>query len=266
MGPQSLIVLMTDFGTEHWHVAAMKGEILSRSPNATILDLSHKVPRQNIESAAFLLHCAVDSFPPQTIFCCVVDPGVGSDRGTLVGWIGDYGYVGPDNGLATPLLERADGEFSLFQIKSPMFKRDHVSRTFHGRDVFAPAAARLWLGDDPRMAGPRVTEPLQLPPNRGERNNGSISGQIMLIDHFGNAVLSIERSSFGDELQDRKFELRVGDMQLDHIVATYASSEKGDPMCYWGSAGYLEVAVNFGSASEEFNLKVGDAVTISLDS
>ena len=118
MGSNALVVMMSDFGAEHWYDAAMKGEILSRAPHAVILDLSHEVPRHSVEQAAFLLHCALDSFPRQTIFCCVVDPGVGSTRGTLVGWVGDWGFVGPDNGLVSPMLDLAGDKVELHEIKS----------------------------------------------------------------------------------------------------------------------------------------------------
>ncbi len=264
MGPGSLIVMMTDFGTKHWYDAAMKGEILRRAPQAMILDLSHEVPRQSIEQGAFLLHCAVDSFPRRTIFLCVVDPGVGSERRTLVGWVGEFGFVGPDNGLATPLLDRSGGSVELHEIKSPTFRNPMVSATFHGRDLFAPAAARLLLGDDPRMAGPRVVDPVKLPSFMAREENGKILGKVMMLDHFGNAVTNIDQGRFEAWMSQAPFDLSVRDLRLRQAEKTYRGKPVGEPLCYWGSSRYLEIAVNFGSAAEVYQIQTGDPVTIAL--
>lgn len=258
---------MTDFGTEHWYEAAMKGEILRRAPDAKILDLSHNVQRQEIRQGAFILHCAADSFPKRTVFCCVIDPGVGSERKALIGWVGNVGFVGPDNGLVTPLLWRVNeqrGEkVELYEIRSPLFVNREISQTFHGRDVFAPAAARLILGDDPRMAGPRVTDPITLPPIRAELNDKRIDAEIMMIDHFGNAITNVHFDHFAPQLSG-KFNLSVRDLKLTGVDSTYSQKAPGEACCYWGSSGFLEVAVNFGSAAENFGLAAGDALTIEL--
>jgi hypothetical protein len=242
----------------------MKGEILRRSPAASILDLSHNVPRQSVEQGAFMLHCAVDSFPRKTIFCCVVDPGVGSSRRGMVGWVGDYGYVGPDNGLVTPLLWRSGGHCDLYEIKSQTFRNSVVSPTFHGRDVFAPAAARLQLGDDPRMAGPRVADPKTLPPIEAKLEGSQLLGKVMLIDHFGNAVTNIQQSQHAARLQDGAFRLAVKGLAIEKIASRYTESPVGEALCYWGSSGFLEIAVNFGSASAAYDIHFGDPVTVDL--
>jgi len=260
----SLIVMMTDFGTENWFDAAMKGEILRRAPDARILDLTHQVPRHSIQQGAFLLHCAVDSFPRQTIFVCVVDPGVGSERRSLVGWVGEFGFVGPDNGLITPLLDRCNGAMELHEIKSTIFRNTNVSATFHGRDLFAPAAARLYLGDDPRMAGPRVLDPVRLAPLKPREENGSIIGTVQLIDHFGNAITNIDQSVLGERLGQSQFEVNVGTLRLNRIEETYRGKTEGEPLCYWGSSRYLEIAVNFGSAADTYLIKPGQPVTITF--
>lgn len=266
MGPGSLIVIMTDFGMEHWHDAAMKGEILRRAPSAMILDLSHDVPRHSIEAGAFLLHCAIDSFAKQTIFLCVVDPGVGSDRKALVGWVGDYGFVGPDNGLITPLVERAGGEFHIHEIKSPNFRNERVSPTFHGRDIFAPAAARLMLGDDPNMAGRRVENPILLKPINAQETADGITGRVMLIDHFGNAVTNIAQSVSEKAMSTRKFTLQIKGLQIDHIDTTYSKGTLSTPLGYWGSSGFLEVAINFGSVAATFGINRGDPAVVTFHS
>lgn len=259
--------MMTDFGTEHWYEAAMKGEILRRAPDAKILDLSHNVPRQAIKQGAFILHCAADSFPRRTVFCCVIDPGVGSDRKALIGWVGHYGFVGPDNGLVTPLLERVNEEkgekVELYEIRSPLFMNKAVSATFHGRDIFAPASARLILGDDPRMAGPRVDNPVRLPQIRAGLKGNRIHSEVMLIDHFGNAISDIHVEHYGEVLK-KGFHLRIRNLELTNIDANYNAKKPGEPCCYWGSSGFLEIAVNFGSAAEDFGLTSGDILTLDL--
>ncbi|MBI1785591.1 SAM-dependent chlorinase/fluorinase [Candidatus Sumerlaeota bacterium] len=254
---------MTDFGTAQWYDAAMKGEILRRAPHATILDLSHDVPRQSVEQGAFLLHCAVDSFPQRTIFTCVVDPGVGTDRRTLVGWVWEFGFVGPDNGLVTPLLERSWGTHELHEIKAPTFRNERVSKTFHGRDVFAPAAARLFLGDDPRMAGPRVVDPIRLPPMKASVEGEKIIGKVMTIDHFGNAITNIDQDRFEERLANAPFELGLKGIKIFEIRPTFKGAIPGQPLAYWGSSRYLEVAVNLGSVAESFLINAGDPVWIT---
>ncbi len=260
----SLIVLMTDYGTAQWYDAALKGEILSRAPHASVIDLSHDVPRHAVEQGAFLLHCAANSFPKRTIFLCVVDPGVGSERKTLVGWAGEFGFVGPDNGLITPLLERAGQEFELHEIKAPLFRNDRVSATFHGRDLFAPAAARLFLGDDPRLAGPRVSDPIRLPGLKSTREKNRIVGKIMIVDHFGNAVTNIDEEAFAPALTAGKFQLSIKSLKFSEIGRTYRDSMAGQPMLYWGSSRYLEIAVNLGSAAEAFLIRPGDPVEVTF--
>lgn len=258
----SLIVLMTDFGTEHWYVAAMKGEILRRAPHAVILDLSHHVPRHATDHAAFILDCAADSFPRQTIFLCVVDPGVGSTRRGLIGRVGNFGFVGPDNGLATPLLDRAGDNFYLHEIRTSTFRNERVSKTFHGRDIFAPAAARLLLGYDPRLAGPQVLDPVRLPALHARRSGDRITGRVMMVDNFGNAITDI-RDSLASDLATG-FSLKVRGLSIREISDIYADRERGAPLCYWGSSGHLEIAVNYDSAARLFGIEPGDPVSIEL--
>lgn len=262
MGYGSLVVVMTDFGTAHWYDAAMKGEILRRAPDAKILDLSHDVPRHSIEQGAFMLQCAVDSFPKRTIFLCVVDPGVGTERKSLVGWVGEFGYVGPDNGLLTPLWERAAGICQLHEIKTSTWQNDRVSHTFNGRDIFAPAAARLLLGDDPRLAGPRVLKPVLMPLKVAVEQSGVIQAKVMMIDPFGNAITNIPKGSYGERFANQPFKLKVNKLELGEIKPTYKGMEPGSPLLYWGSSNYLEIAVNMGSAAETYAIKPGDSITI----
>jgi hypothetical protein len=260
-GPRP-IALLTDFGLSDWYVAAMKGQILRRLPAALIIDLSHGVPAQQLESGTFVLRCVLPSMPDGTIFCCVVDPGVGAERRAICGRIGAWGYVGPDNGLATALLEQAGGDFALFEIESPEFRAQTVSPTFHGRDLFAPAAARLAAGAPPERAGRSVGDPLMLPPIEPESLSHGIVARVMLVDHFGNLVTNVARQGYEEQLVDRKFMIRAGALRLDTLTKTYGHVRRVEALAYWGSAGTLEIAVNHGSAAAVTGLRPGDSVYI----
>ena len=256
------IALLTDFGLSDWYVAALKGQILKRLPEARIIDVSHGVPAQQIQSGAFLLRCVLDSMPEDTIFCCVVDPGVGTQRRALCGRIGPWGYVGPDNGLATPLLERVGGDFALYEIQSPEFRAEQVSATFHGRDLFAPAAARLAAGVPPEQAGRPVPDPVMLPPFAPEPLSHGLVARVMLVDHFGNLVTNVPRQGYEERLTNGRFMIRAGALRLGAITETYGHVRQIEALAYWGAADTLEIAINRGSAAEVTGLRPGDSVYI----
>lgn len=255
------IVLLTDFGLKDWYVGAMKGEILKRAPGATILDLCHLIEPQNVRSAAFQLWCALASMPADALFCCVVDPGVGTDRRSLCGRIGSWMFCGPDNGLLTPLARRAGGDMELYTIEHPDFRNPTVSATFHGRDLFAPAAARLALGVDPAMAGPRVHDPMLFGDLLPEEHGGVLVARVMMIDHFGNLVTNVDRERYGGLLESA-VEIRVGRLTVRQMGVTFGSVERGDAVAYWGSAGTLEIGINQGSAAQRSQLPVDGVVEI----
>ncbi len=254
------VALLTDFGLGDWFVGAMKGEILRRAPQTPILDLTHGVPAGSIEAGAFALAAALGSLPCPAVLCCVVDPGVGSARRAICGRIGRWLYSGPDNGLATPLLEPAGTDFELFEITQPDWRNPHLSRTFHGRDLFAPAAARLALGRPPQEAGPPVTDPVRLvvPPPR--RDGALIVARIVWVDHFGNLITNLPRELTGDD----SLMIEAGPWRLDGVSATFADVPPGQPLACWGSAGTLELAICLGSAAAATGLKLGDPVRVRI--
>jgi S-adenosylmethionine hydrolase len=265
MTPSPLpIALLTDFGTRDWYVAAMKGEILGRLPEAQIIDVSHGVPPGQIEAGAFVLRCVMDSMPLATVFCCVVDPGVGGDRRAICGRIGQSFYSGPDNGLATPLFERSENDFSLYEIESAQFRSGRVSATFHGRDLFAPAAALLAAGTPPESAGLAVTDPVRLPPFGPEPCESGLRARVMWIDHFGNVITNVSRQSWADKLQTGRLKIRAGSLTIQTIGRTFGDVAPGEPLAYWGSADTLEIALNQGSAAEAAAIELGDPVVIEF--
>jgi S-adenosylmethionine hydrolase len=258
--PIAPIALLTDFGMDDGYVAAMKGEILCRVPGAVILDLCHAIPPGDLRAGAFMLGTLMPSMPEGTIFCCVVDPGVGTARRTLCGHAGRFSFAGPDNGLATPLLDAADGHVSLHEIQAPVWRNPNPSTTFHGRDLFAPAAARLAAGDSPIEAGPRVAEPLRLESVRPRIGEDGAEATIIWIDRFGNCITTFDRNAWEAPLARRRFSLRAGSLTLKSLHSTFGEVAKGSGLIYWGSSGFLEIAVNGGSAAREGAIEPGATV------
>ncbi|MFN3805092.1 MAG: S-adenosyl-l-methionine hydroxide adenosyltransferase family protein [Pyrobaculum sp.] len=249
------IALLTDFGTRDYFVAAMKGVILSINPRAAIIDITHEIPPQDVETGAFVLKAAYRWFPPGTIFVAVVDPGVGTERAPLLLKTRRYFFVGPDNGLLAPAAEE-DGVEGAYHIT---YKLPNVSKTFHGRDVFAPTAALLSLGVPPQALGHPVGQwrQLHLPaPQMGE----VITARVIYVDRFGNAYTNItqEPAKPGETLC---IETPTGVIKARH-VETYGRATPGETITLTNSEGYLEIAVAMGNAATAHNLKPGMEVKI----
>lgn len=240
------ITLLTDFGVADYFVGAMKGVILSINPHATIVDITHEIPAQDVAAGAFTLLAAYDAFPKGTIHVAVVDPGVGSSRRPIVVSAADRFFVGPDNGIFTHVLDSAS---EVFHVTASEYFRQPVSNTFHGRDIFAPVAAALSNGIDPSSLGPRIADPIRLSISRNP--------QIIHIDHFGNLITNITRDSYKQGTTLVVNGNRIGAFR--NFFGENAG-EAGEPFAIWGSAGFLEIAVNGGSAAEILGVKRGDEV------
>lgn len=266
----ALITLLTDFGTRDTYVGQMKGVILGIAPAATIVDLTHEVAPQRVVEGAFLLETALAAFPPGTIHLAVVDPGVGTARRAIAVATARAVFVGPDNGLlsaALPEAARPDGEgptvvaapddVAVVELANPAYRRGRVSHTFHGRDIFAPAAAHLAAGVPVQALGPRLVDLVALPPFRARRrSDGSLEAEIVSIDRFGNAITSAR----AEDLPPGAFIVSVRDHAIAGPVRTYAEAQ--GPTALVGSSGYLEIAVPGGSAAARLSLRLGDRVRI----
>ncbi len=226
------MTLTSDFGAEDGYVGAMKGVILSRAPGVTLVDITHAVARHDIAAAANALADAAPCFPPGTVHLAVVDPGVGGARTPVVVVAGGHSFVGPDNGLFSLVAPEPEAAYA---ISDPAFRRAVVSATFHGRDVFAPAAARLALGAAPHQAGPPVALVGRLDLARGHR--------VVHVDRFGNLVTDIA----GVPANAR---VRIAGRAIAGISQTYESVAVGELCAYVGSRGTIEIAVREGSAAE----------------
>jgi hypothetical protein len=248
-----LLTLTTDFGTSSPFVAAMKGVVLSINPGARLLDLSHDIPPFDLLHASFFLAEALPYFPAGTIHVVVVDPEVGSGRDALYVEVAGQRLLVPDNGC----WARLGAPARVLRLAEPRFWRASVSRTFHGRDVFAPAAAHLTLGVDPSELGPAAARWRALAaPEPGYFEDGA-TGQVVFVDHFGNLITNIR----GAALPARWSSARVGGEAARRVV-TYADAGPGELVALVSSSGMLEVAVTQGSAARRLSAGVGAPVRV----
>ena len=259
-----ILTLLTDFGTADYFVGAMKGVILSAAPGAVVVDLTHEVPPQDVRAGAFTLLAALDAFAPGAVHLAVVDPGVGSARRGIAAAAGGHLFVGPDNGLFSWALERLGGA-RVFHLDRERFFRPAVSSTFHGRDVFAPVAAALARGTPLEEVGTEVGDWTRLEPLRPERTASGLRGGVLHVDRFGNCVTSVARgdvpAGFGEGGAVR---LDVGRREVRSLRRFYAEGGEGEgePFAIWGSAGFLEVSVNRGSAARVLGAGPGAVVEV----
>jgi S-adenosylmethionine hydrolase len=266
-----VITLTTDFGTSDAYVGVMKGVILGINPNVQVVDITHAVPPQDIHEAAFLIHSAYRYFPKGTIHVIVVDPGVGSDRQAIICQTDHAFFVCPDNGILSYLLPEIENDeeqlWHVVAIQNRAYYLPEVSQTFHGRDIFAPVAAHLSLGVLIDDIGPPLQNLVQLSLPPLTISNDKLTGGIIKIDSFGNAITNISESELihlgnASTRGTSNYEVTVGSTQLKRLNRIYAESEIGAPLAIIGSSGMLEIAVNGGSAAQVLGLKHGDTVTI----
>lgn len=239
------ITLLTDFGTADGYVAAMKGVIASICPDAAIDDATHAIPQGDVAAAAFALARFWRLYPPGTVHVVVVDPGVGGDRRAIAARADGRLLVAPDNGVLSRVFA-AEAPDAIVSLDDPSYHRTPVSATFHGRDIFAPAAAHLARGEPPAALGSPVDDPVGLPwpsPSRGR--DDEVIGEVVHVDRFGNLITNLPAA-----WTRRAREVRVGDVGIGPTRRTYADVERGELVALIGSLGLLEVSVRDGSAAE----------------
>ena len=255
------ITLTTDFGHQDSYVGLMKGVIASINPQAQVIDLSHGVPPQNTLAAGLILQHAIRYFPAGTIHVVVVDPGVGSSRRPiLIEFHGCY-FIGPDNGVLSVPLERKQPS-QIIHLTNPMYQMQSNSRTFHGRDIFAPVAAHLSLGLPVGDFGEKLDSFVELAVPRVIRQEQQISGEIVYVDSFGNLFTNIRERDLTGLANDR-LRIVLGSTEIDGLAANYASVVDGEFACLFNSWGFLEIAVNKGDARQRTGAKVGDKVAVA---
>jgi S-adenosylmethionine hydrolase len=261
----ALITLLTDFGSSDYFVAALKGVILSVSPNTRIIDITHEIPPLDIAAAAFTLLASYNTFPARTIHLCVVDPGVGSSRRPILVTAGEQFFVGPDNGIFSYVLER-ESKTGVYHLNNEKYFRQPVSATFHGRDVFAPVAAALANGVKPEKLGAKIRDPVRLAPLYPDKSvEGRIRARIIHIDRFGNCITNLTKTDLTPEMIEGGVRLSMNDRTIK-TLRRYFSEDGGDDaklFAIWGSAGFLEIAATNRSAAKLLKARCGQTVVVS---
>jgi len=259
-----IVSLLTDFGVRDAYVGAMKGVILGICPAVTLVDISHEVSKHDVLQGAFILSQASPYFPEGSIHLAVVDPGVGTARRRIIVQGGRCFYVGPDNGVLS-LAVKGEGVVKAVEIRSEEYFLPRLSRTFEGRDIFAPVAAHLARGVDIDEFGPEIRSLVSLSIAEPERRGGEILGEVIHIDGFGNITTNISENMVGEIAVGASVEVIIGRVsKTTPFCRTYGEVPAKSPLLTLGSSGFLEVAVNQGSAEKLFKAKVGDRVTLTL--
>jgi S-adenosylmethionine hydrolase len=256
MSRAPIITLTSDFGDAGYYVGAMRGVLLSLCPEACLVDLTHRVAPYSPLEGSLVLFQACTTFPEGTVHLAVVDPGVGGLRKPIFVRARGYFFVGPDNGIFTPFL---DGTESVYRIRDEVALPGR-SETFHGRDLFAPAAARLARGDDPETVGERTHQAVHLHVPRPRRDGSLMVGQVLYVDHFGNLITNIHRNDLAGLGTD--LAVTVGTHEIRCLSRTYQDGALGESLALVGSSGYLEVAVVQGNAGAQLGMGKGERVRV----
>lgn len=249
--------MITDFGTSDWYVASMKGVILRKHPDCTIVDITHEIPPGQLFHGAWVLRQAFGHFPIGTVHLVVVDPGVGTSRAALAARAGGFFFLGPDNGVLSLALG-LHPEAEVRSIQSQEIILQPVSSTFHGRDVFAPAAAYLAAGGGLSALGPELKGWVRLEQAGVSRGEGFVEGRIVYLDRFGNGITNIAEEDLRGIPIGKGLRVLVGDfLVLDSLKKTYGEALPGEPLALVGSSGFLEIAVRGASAKDKLGLQAG---------
>ncbi len=260
--PPAIITLTTDFGVGSRYVAATKGVILSINPHAQIIDLSHAVPPRDIRAGAIVLAETARWFPPGTIHVAVVDPGVGSKRRVVYAQIGTQQFVAPDNGVLSRLAS-IDRPSKIIGVEDSKYWLPDVSRTFHGRDIMAPVAARLGLGLRTEKLGPPVKQLVELPWAEAQQVPNRIEGEVVEVDSFGNLITNITRAMLDGLPGGDSVIITCEEHETQGIFATFSDQPPMTLMAHVGSTGRLELAIVDENASAMLGVKAGAPVRVS---
>jgi S-adenosylmethionine hydrolase len=262
--PNAIITLTTDYGTNDHLVGTLKGVILRINPEATIVDITHNVAAYDLLDGALAIGSAFAYFPPRTIHVVIVDPGVGTERRPLLVTGDNQYFVAPDNGVLSLVYER-DPNVVVRHANVEHYYLQPLSKTFHGRDIFAPVAAWLSKSWQTASMGDEIQDYKRFALPRPKAANGALKGIVMRVDSFGNLVTNFRPEDLAEEArQNGKVSFQVGSHPVSRMVETFARGNAGEPVAYVGSSGYIEIAVNKGNASR--NLALGRGAPVTLES
>jgi S-adenosylmethionine hydrolase len=257
-----VIALLTDFGTRDHYAGAMRGVALGICPDATLVDITHDIQPQDVLGGALELAGAFKYFPAGTVFLAVVDPGVGSSRRGIAAEAGGFKFVAPDNGLLTMVFREAAPK-RVVELTERRYARPTVSRTFEGRDRFAPAAAWLARGIDLTALGRPMAAWHLLDIAEPSVGDARMTGEVLRVDRFGNLVTNIDRRTFDRFAGGSTLDIAAAHHLVTRLVATYADAETGSVCALFGSGDHLEIAVSGGNAAERLHLDRGAPVIVT---
>ena len=263
----SIITLLTDFGTEDAYVGVMKGVILSINPSAAVIDVCHYIDPQDLTEAAYLTKSSYRYFPKGTIHIIVVDPGVGGNRSIIAVKLSGHIFLAPDNGVLTLLMDEEEVD-TIVRVENTHYFLDSISRTFHGRDIFAPVGSHISKGVPIEKLGPHLIMQdlirLNIPkPYISDKNE--LIGMIISIDRFGNCISNIDENCLNKFVKngfEKKLEIKIGKTVIKGLSHTYTDAGSKRPLAIIGSFGYLEIASNCDNAGHLLNIKKGDILTL----
>jgi S-adenosyl-L-methionine hydrolase (adenosine-forming) len=258
------LTLTTDFGLKDGFVGTMKGVIWRICPLAQIADISHEIAPQNVLEGALVLWRAYSFFPAGTVHVAVVDPGVGTSRRPLAAHLGNHFFVGPDNGLFTPMYADAEKNgwtLELVHLTNQRYFLPQVSQTFHGRDIFAPVAAHLASGVPLLELGPALSDPVRLSMPKPEKTAAGWHAHVTAVDTFGNLATDLPAAALSGHLQ---FTFHVGGREVRGLVNSYGHARSGELVALVDSEDYVEIAVVNGSAARLLGMQVGDIVEVRV--
>lgn len=260
-----IITLTTDYGTTDHLVGVLKGVILKINPEVTIVDITHEVTPFDLLDGALAIASAYAYFPPRTIHVVVVDPGVGTERRPLLVSGQNQYFIAPDNGVLSGVFER-EQNFLVRHLTSEHYFLQQVSKTFHGRDIFAPVAAWLSKNWQPASMGEDITDFKRLALPKPKEADGGMKGVILKVDSFGNLMTNFRTEDLPAEATEKgELNLQVGTHSVTRMVHTFASGNAGEAVAFVGSSGYLEIAVNKGNASKTLGIGRGTAVMLTKE-
>jgi S-adenosylmethionine hydrolase len=258
-----IVTLTTDFGLKDPYAAEIKAAILGICPNAIIVDLTHETAKFNIRMGAFVLASAAPYFPDGSVHVAVVDPGVGMPRRPIVIQTKKAFFVGPDNGVLVLAAQKQSIE-KIHELANPRLMLPKVSNTFHGRDVFAPAAAHLLNGVNPAKFGPEINAAAEAKFAKVKRKNDALIGEVLYVDGFGNIITNISELEVEQNCLKGAVNVELASCKLKlAFCRAYGEMKPYEPLALIGSHGFLEISINQGNAAEKFKTKAGGTVIVS---
>ena len=260
-----IITLTTDYGTGDHLVGVLKGVILKINPDVTIVDITHEVTPFDLLDGALAIASAYAYFPPRTIHVVIVDPGVGTERRPLLVSGQNQYFIAPDNGVLSGVFEK-EQNFLVRHLTSEHYFLQPVSKTFHGRDVFAPVAAWLSKNWQPSSMGDEITDFKRFALPKPKEADGGLKGVILKVDSFGNLMTNFRAEDLPTEASEKgEVKLQLGTYAVTRLVPTFASGNAGEAIAFVGSSGYVEIGVNKGNASKTLGIGRGAAVLLAKD-